>query len=49
MVPDEMNHEIAGYTIQELLAAAPKAMGLRAFGERIVVSLLEDPVRKAMM
>lgn len=49
MVPNETNHEVAEYTIEELLAAAPKAMGLRAFGERVVISLLEDFVRKAMM
>ncbi|KAF5319248.1 hypothetical protein D9619_008748 [Psilocybe cf. subviscida] len=49
MVPNETNHEVAEYTIEELLAAAPKAMGLRAFGERVVISLLEDFVRKAMI
>lgn len=49
MVPDQTNHEVAEYTVEELLAPAPKVLGIRAFGERIVISLMEDLVRKAMM
>jgi hypothetical protein len=49
MIQDETNHEVAGYTVEELLAPAPKAFGLRAFGERIVISRLDNLVRKAML
>lgn len=49
MVPDESNNLVAGFTTGELLYAVPKALGLKAFGERIVIALLEERVRIAML
>ncbi|KAF8966173.1 hypothetical protein BDZ97DRAFT_1658235 [Flammula alnicola] len=49
MVPAETNKEIAGYTVDELLSAAPKAFGVKAFGVRVVICLMDDIVRQAMM
>ncbi len=49
MVPAKSNHDTAVHTLNELLAAAPQAFGLKNFGQRIAISLMDDIVRKAMM
>ncbi|KAF8197134.1 hypothetical protein BJ912DRAFT_954888 [Pholiota molesta] len=49
MVPAETNRIVAGYTLDELLCPVPEAFGLRAFGVKIVVCLLDDITREAMM
>lgn len=49
MVPSQTNHDVAGYTVDELLSAAPEALGMKAFGERVVICLLDEITRKAMM
>jgi hypothetical protein len=48
MVPADTNREVAGYTVDELLSFVPETFGLKAFGERTVICLLEDIVRKSM-
>jgi hypothetical protein len=49
MVPDETNNLVAGYTVAELLYAVPRKFGMKAFAERIVIALLEERVRIAML
>ncbi|KAF9476142.1 hypothetical protein BDN70DRAFT_882785 [Pholiota conissans] len=49
MVPAETNREVAGYTLDELLSPVPNALGLKAFATSIVVSVLSDRTREAMM
>jgi len=49
MVPADTNREVAGYTVDELLGFVPKTFGLKAFGERSVICLLEDIVRESML
>jgi len=48
MVPADTNREVAGYTVDELLGFVPETFGLKAFGERTVICLLEDIVRESM-
>ena len=48
MVPADTNREVAGYTVDELLSFVPETFGVKAFGERIVICLLEDLVRESM-
>lgn len=48
MVPEDSNHELAGYTLGELLSAVPDALGLKGFAEKVSISLLDDIVREAM-
>lgn len=49
MVPDETNNLVAGYTVAELLYAVPKKFGMKSFAERVVIALLEERVRIAML
>ncbi|KAF8906990.1 hypothetical protein CPB84DRAFT_337320 [Gymnopilus junonius] len=49
MVPADSNHDMVGNTIDELLTAVPNAFGLKAFAEKVVISLSDDNVREAMM
>ncbi|KAJ2913588.1 hypothetical protein MD484_g6832, partial [Candolleomyces efflorescens] len=49
MVPDETNNLVAGYTVSELLYAVPKKFGMKSFAERVVIALLEERVRIAML
>lgn len=49
MVPAKSNHLTARHTLDELLARAPKAFGIKKFGEKLAICLLDDIVRKAMM
>jgi hypothetical protein len=49
MVPADTNREVAGYTIDELLGFVPETFGLKAFGERTVICLMEDIVRESML
>ncbi|KAJ2929425.1 hypothetical protein H1R20_g7655, partial [Candolleomyces eurysporus] len=49
MVPAETNNLVAGYTVAELLYAVPKKFGMKAFAERVVIALLEERVRIAML
>jgi len=49
MAPAPTNAEIAGYTIDELLSAAPETFGIKTLAQRIVICLLDDTVRVAMM
>jgi hypothetical protein len=49
MVPDPINAEVASYTLDELLFAAPEAFGLKTFAQRISICLLEDVVRVSML
>jgi hypothetical protein len=49
MVPNETNKEVAYHTTQELICAVPEAFGLKAFAERVVITLLDDKLRVAFM
>lgn len=49
MVPAESNHKLAEYTLDELLYAVPNIFGLKTFGKRVSVCLMDDRVRVAMM
>jgi hypothetical protein len=49
MAPDEANHKLSEYTMDEILYPVPRAFGLREFGERAVICLLPDRVREAML
>lgn len=49
MFPAESNSTIAEYTKYELLYAVPRIFSIRKFVERILICLLEEPVRIAMM
>lgn len=47
MVPADTNKEVAGLTVEELLGPVPETFGLKAFGKRIVICLMEDIVRES--
>ncbi|KAF8883027.1 hypothetical protein BD779DRAFT_1444405 [Infundibulicybe gibba] len=49
MVPAQTNHDVAGYTVEELLYALPERFGIKNLGKRITTCLLDEPVRIAMM
>ena len=49
MIPAKVNHQVACYTMGELLSAVPEALGLKKFAENLSICLLEDRVREAMM
>ena len=49
MVPHESNKEVAYHTTQELICAVPEGLGLKAFAERVVITLLDDRLRVAFM
>lgn len=49
MVPAQSNHELAEYTLDELLSAVPRVLGLKTFGKRVAICLMDDRVRVAMM
>ncbi|KAF5338288.1 hypothetical protein D9758_015760 [Tetrapyrgos nigripes] len=47
--PSKVNHDVAQFTLNELLYALPSAFGMKEFARRVAVSLLEDGAREAMM
>lgn len=49
MVPAQSNHDLAGFTLEELLAAVPEFCGLKAFARRLAMCAMDDNVREAMM
>ncbi|THU80456.1 hypothetical protein K435DRAFT_785447 [Dendrothele bispora CBS 962.96] len=49
MVSAQTNHDVAQYTLDELLYAVPTRFGLREFARSLAISLLEDITREAMM
>ncbi|KAJ7629474.1 hypothetical protein DFH06DRAFT_1225821 [Mycena polygramma] len=49
MIPAQSNHDVAKYTMDELLFMVPEALGLRSFAEGLTRCLLEDRTRIAMM
>ena len=49
MVPDIANRDVANYTISHLLEEVPDWFGLRKFIRGVIISMLEDRVRIAMM
>jgi hypothetical protein len=49
MVPSQSNYETARHTLDELLAVAPKAFGIKDFAEKLAICLMEDIVTEAMM
>jgi hypothetical protein len=49
MVPATSNRDVAQFTVDELLHSVPTTFGIKALAQRIVVCLLEEPVRIAMM
>ncbi|KAF9560436.1 hypothetical protein CPC08DRAFT_762730 [Agrocybe pediades] len=49
MVPAQSNHDLAEYTLDELLSATPNILGLRALGRRVAICLMDDIVPEAMM
>ncbi|CAA7271254.1 unnamed protein product [Cyclocybe aegerita] len=49
MVRDKVNREVAEYTLEELLVAAPEALGIKSFGRRVAVCLMDDITREAML
>lgn len=49
MVPATSNRDVAKFTTEELLHAVPERFGLKSFCRRLVVCLLDEPVRIAMM
>ena len=48
MIPADTNREVAGYTVGELLSHVPETLGMKAFGERATICLMEDTVRESM-
>lgn len=49
MVPAQTNHDVAKHTINHLLRNVPKTFGLHTFMEQVVLSMLQERVRKAML
>ncbi|KAJ7302244.1 hypothetical protein DFH08DRAFT_989573 [Mycena albidolilacea] len=49
MVPAQSNHDVAKYTMDEILFMVPETLGLRSFFEGITRCLLQDRTRIAMM
>lgn len=49
MVPADTNKEVAGHTIEELLSPVPESFGLKAFGRRIIICLMEDILRESTL
>ncbi|KIM44280.1 hypothetical protein M413DRAFT_378573 [Hebeloma cylindrosporum] len=49
MVPADTNKEVAGSTVEELISFVPETFGVKALSRRIVVCLMEDPVRESML
>ncbi|EAU81978.2 hypothetical protein CC1G_09164 [Coprinopsis cinerea okayama7 len=49
MLPSLTNHKVASATLEELIYAVPAFLGLNALVKRIIICLLEDRVRIAMM
>ncbi|THU87659.1 hypothetical protein K435DRAFT_969803 [Dendrothele bispora CBS 962.96] len=49
MVPAQTNHDVAQYTLDELLYVVPIRFGLKEFARSLAISLLEDITREAMM
>ncbi|KAJ3563637.1 hypothetical protein NP233_g8816 [Leucocoprinus birnbaumii] len=49
MAPNILNHEVAGYTTEELLYPVPTAFGIRNWVEGLTVCMLDEPARKAML
>ena len=47
MVPDKFNHQLAEETTRVLLVDVPDV--LRPYGEKVVVALMDDRLRRAMM
>lgn len=49
MSPAQTNHDVAKHTIDHLLRNVPKTFGLHKFMEQVVLSMLQERVRKAML
>ncbi|KAF8664838.1 hypothetical protein AX16_000679 [Volvariella volvacea WC 439] len=49
MVPAQTNHDVAQYTMEELLYIVPERFGLKNFARGLAICLLPDRVRVAMM
>ena len=49
MVPDPANAEIAASIFDEQLSAVPETFGLKTFGRRVLICLLDDIFRISFM
>ncbi|EPQ53280.1 hypothetical protein GLOTRDRAFT_46084 [Gloeophyllum trabeum ATCC 11539] len=49
MIPAQTNHHVAQLTVDEFLWFAPEKFGIKDFLQRIVICMLEDRVRIAMI
>ena len=49
MIPATTNRDLAGHTIDELLHSVPAVFGIKAFATKIIICILEEPVRVSMM
>ncbi|KAH9475208.1 Mycophenolic acid biosynthesis cluster protein B [Psilocybe cubensis] len=45
----QSNHDLAGFTLEELLSAVPEFGGLKSFARRLAICAMDDIVREAMM
>ncbi|KAK1226004.1 hypothetical protein PQX77_000663 [Marasmius sp. AFHP31] len=48
MVPAQTNHDVANFTLEELIYVVPEAFGLKNFARKASIAILEDNVRIAM-
>ena len=49
MVPADTNREVAVYTVDELLGFVTETFGMKAFGEHLVICLMDDIIRGSML
>lgn len=49
MIPNTTNRDVAGYTIDELLHSVPTTFGIKALATRILICILDEPIRVSMM
>jgi len=48
MVPADTNRGLAAYTVDELIGFIPEIFGVKAFGKRLMICLMDDIVRESM-
>ncbi|KAF5338296.1 hypothetical protein D9758_015757 [Tetrapyrgos nigripes] len=49
LYPSKVNHDVAQFTLDELLYAVPSAFGMKEFARKVAISLLEAGTREGMM
>ncbi|ESK92462.1 hypothetical protein Moror_4499 [Moniliophthora roreri MCA 2997] len=48
MYPAQTNHDVAWYTLEELIHVLPETLGVRNFARKLAIAMLDDNVREAM-